>query len=133
MSTSEISRQLSVKTEHPLKFDIASLDKSLKVDDKNNDQEPHFDVQLKLGVKETLFYFEDAADGPSLAICSSAEGLLQLKDGELSTLEATGGLGVFCSNAAGEMSVMAASMPLAALAGGVNGVTWHKVDECKSE
>jgi len=146
MSTSEISRQLSVKTRLPLQFDVVSSNDSLTVDDNNdNEQNPHFDVKMSVEAAPGTM-MDITKDGKGkfmLSLSGTTNGLLQTEsyecgeDGErcsdLVAVEAQGGPGVFFSDGKGKVSFIPAKSDKAALACRNGEISWVNIKTCDQQ
>jgi len=135
MSTSEISRQISIKTRLPLQFDVVSSDDSLMVDDNNdNEQDPHFDVKMSLDADPgTMMSIYNQGGSFRLRATGAATGLLQLQNMQLTGIDTQGGPGVFFCDGHGNVSFIPVESDKAALACSNGTITWKTIETCSQQ
>lgn len=137
MNASEISRQLSIKTEHPLRYDVISADQSLVVDDKNDDeQNPHFDVKLLVEAEtETGLQLDKSAGKFVLSSALSGTGLLMYdyEGMKLTVLPTQNQAGICRCNTDMTVSFLPASGTRAALACEAEDLKWQPIETCEQE
>ena len=137
MNASEISRQLSIKTEHPLRYDVISADQSLVVNDKNGDeQNPHYDVKLLMAAeKETGLQLNKSAGKFVLSSALGGTGLLMYdyEGMRLTVLSTQNQAGVCRCDTDMKVSFLPASGTRAALACKAKDLKWHPIETCEQE